>query len=215
MLTPQGVPSLHPARNATIFNFVFPVIWVSLSRCSSSPLPLMGKRKRSLGFISPATRAINKRGERGAPRLYMGEKKVLIFSPPQLRGVSAGLRSPPPYFLRLLPPPLRDGPPHPHSGTRRRSEELKVRSARVEVAPGCGRTGAAPVSDSRRSGTAAAPRAPPRDGNGFRNPTGKAPPLGPGPGVGAGAGVGPGPGGQAAGWSTAGPGAGALLGRAG
>lgn len=44
------------------------------------------------------------------------------------------------------------------------------------------------------------PRAPPRDGNGFRNPTGKAPPLGPGPGVGAGAGVGPGPGGQAAGW---------------
>lgn len=79
------------------------------------------------------------------------------FPPPQLRGVSAGLRSPPPYFLRLLPPPPpRDGPPHPHSGTRRRSEELKVRAALEEVAPGCGRTGAAPVSDSRRSGTAAA-----------------------------------------------------------
>lgn len=76
----QGVPSLHPARNATIFNFVFPVIWVFLSRCSFPLLPLMGKRKRSLGFISPATRTINKRGERGALRLYMGERKVLIFS---------------------------------------------------------------------------------------------------------------------------------------
>lgn len=86
LLNPQGVPSLHPARNATIFNFVFPVIWVFLSRCSSSPLPLMGKRKRSLGFISPATRAINKRGERGAPRLYMGEKKGLNFFPLVLKG---------------------------------------------------------------------------------------------------------------------------------
>lgn len=39
----------------------------------------MGRRKRSLGFISLATRAINKRGERGAKAIY-GRKKGLNFS---------------------------------------------------------------------------------------------------------------------------------------
>ncbi|KAI5170189.1 C-_U-Editing Enzyme Apobec-4-Like [Manis pentadactyla] len=45
--------------------------------------------------------------------------------PPQLRGAAAGLREPPPYFLRLLPPRLGEGPARPQPCASCRSEELK------------------------------------------------------------------------------------------
>ncbi|KAI5948133.1 G patch domain-containing protein 8 [Manis javanica] len=43
----------------------------------------------------------------------------------KLRGAAAGLREPPPYFLRLLPPRLGEGPARPQPCASCRSEELK------------------------------------------------------------------------------------------
>lgn len=93
--------------------------------------------------------------------------------PPQLRGAAAGLREPPPYFLRLLPPRLGEGPARPQPCASCRSEELKVRAG---AGGGCsrereGRGGSPFPPEALWHGHC--PRALPRDGE----PVGKAPPL--------------------------------------
>lgn len=76
MLNLERLLRLHPASNATVFNFQF-FLSFEFPSVVPHPLSLIG-RKISLGFINLATRAVNKRVKRMA--IY-GRKKDLIFFP--------------------------------------------------------------------------------------------------------------------------------------
>ena len=78
MLNLERFLRLHPASNATVFNFQF-FLSFEFPSIVPHPLSLIGGRKISLGFINLAARAVNKRGKRMA--MY-GRKKDLIPPPP-------------------------------------------------------------------------------------------------------------------------------------
>lgn len=108
--------------------------------------------------------------------------------PPQPTGASAGPRDPAPHFLRLLPPPLGDGPacPPPLRGVEGTGEH------RRRLRPGAGGQGRLPLPiRSALAGPLPSPRR-----KWIRKPHGKGAPSRAERGVGAGAGAR----GQASGW---------------